>query len=268
VYLARIRTFEDDPDILQTGVVTPVVANFMYKRRVAEVVLDVCIVTLAYYTAYRLRFEGPLFGENYRLFLQSLPIVLASQLVALFIVGGYRGTWRHFGMMDAVVFAKGVLLGTVGAEMIILYAYRFAAYSRTVFVIYAALLLLLLAVSRASFRLVGEFVLRRASSGRRVIIYGTTGASLTTIREAFGADIALRIVGFVDDDPMRQRSRVAGYLVLGGFPEVERLARQGAIDCVLLNTALAGERLAALERLCQERAIALVKLQLTLMALS
>ena len=116
----------------------------MYKRRVAEVMLDLCLIPVAYYTAYRLRFEGALFATNYQFFIQSLPVVIAAQLLALFIVGGYRGTWRHFGMMDAVVFAKGVLLGTVASQIAILYIYRFESYSRAVFVIDAALLMLLL----------------------------------------------------------------------------------------------------------------------------
>ena len=109
VYLARIRVYDDgDLEALEGKAFTPLVANFMYKRRVAEVMLDLCLIPLAYYTAYRLRFEGGLFAANYPFFMQSLPVVLAAQLLALFVVGGYRGTWRHFGMMDAVVFAKGV----------------------------------------------------------------------------------------------------------------------------------------------------------------
>ena len=38
---------------------TPIVVDFMYKRRVAEVLLDFCLITASYYTAYRLRFEDP-----------------------------------------------------------------------------------------------------------------------------------------------------------------------------------------------------------------
>ena len=60
--------------------------------------------------------------------------------------------------------------------------------------IYAALLMLLLAGSRASFRLVGEFIDRRRPSTRRCVIYGTNGASIATIREAFG-EHPLKIVG-------------------------------------------------------------------------
>ena len=41
----------------------------MYKRRVAEVLLDFCLVTICYYAAYRLRFEDPEdFMKNFAIF--------------------------------------------------------------------------------------------------------------------------------------------------------------------------------------------------------
>jgi UDP-GlcNAc:undecaprenyl-phosphate/decaprenyl-phosphate GlcNAc-1-phosphate transferase len=269
VYLARVRVYDDaDFAMLKGQSVTPLVANFMYKRRVAEVLLDLLLIPLAYYTAYRLRFEGVQFGQNYPLFIESLPVVLACQLLALFIVGGYRGTWQYFGMMDAVVFAKGVLLGTVAAELVILYVYRFESYSRSVFVIDAALLLLLLAGTRASFRLVGEFVLRRTTVGQRCIVYGTRGASLATIREAFGEG-PLKILGFVDDDPMQRHVRVGGYSVVGGYEDLLLLVRHGELDCVVLNTPLVDvERLQRLEAACTEREIQILRLQVQLKPIS
>jgi UDP-GlcNAc:undecaprenyl-phosphate GlcNAc-1-phosphate transferase len=266
VYLARIRVYQDADlaKVPATGL-TPVIANFMYKRRVAEVLLDLCLVPLAYYSAYRLRFGEPtLLAPNYPFFIESLPIVLACQLIALFLVGGYRGTWRYFGMMDAVVFAKGVLLGTVSAMMVILFVYHFASYSRAVFVIYAALLMLLLAGTRASFRLVGEFTNRRRASGQRCVIYGTTGASVATISEAF-EDHPPKIVGFADDDPMRANSRVSGYPVLGDFGRLLTLVESGTVDCVVVNTRVADvDRLLALEAACRAHEVELVKIQLHL----
>jgi UDP-GlcNAc:undecaprenyl-phosphate GlcNAc-1-phosphate transferase len=92
VFLARIRTYADgDLAVLSNGTITPLVTNFMHKRRVAEVLLDCCLIPLAYYSAYRLRFEGPQFAANFSQFMESLPVVLAGQLVALFIMGTYRG---------------------------------------------------------------------------------------------------------------------------------------------------------------------------------
>ena len=162
------------------------------------------------------------------------------------------------------MFARSVVLGTVFAMMAILFAYHFESYSRSVFVIYAALLVLFLAGSRASFRLVGEFVHRRRSAGQRCIIYGTSGASVATIREAFDAQ-PLKIVGFIDDDPMQANARLAGYPVVGDFGRLLTLIDTDEVDCVVVNTRVADvERLQKLEASCRAHEVDLVKIQLNL----
>ena len=88
--------------------VTLILVELMYKRRLAEVLLDVSLVLIAYYAAWRLRFEGPEWSAYSGNFVQSLPIALAIQMVALFVFGAYRGAWRYFGLMDGVVFAKAI----------------------------------------------------------------------------------------------------------------------------------------------------------------
>jgi UDP-GlcNAc:undecaprenyl-phosphate/decaprenyl-phosphate GlcNAc-1-phosphate transferase len=262
VYLARVRVYADaDFKRLREGNLTPIIVDFMHKRRVAEVLLDLCLTTLAYYTAYRLRFGGTAFAENYPLFLQSLPVVVTCQLLALFAVGGYRGIWHYFGMVDAVVLAEAVALGTVAAQIALLYAYRFQSYSRAAFVIYAAVVLLLLSGSRASFRLLSEFVQRRDARGARCVVYGTGTASVATIREAFG-ERPLRIVGFVDDDPQQQQLRVGGYSVLGTFDALNDLLERDQVDCVVLNTRLIDvDRLIALDEACQRLDVELLRLE-------
>jgi UDP-GlcNAc:undecaprenyl-phosphate GlcNAc-1-phosphate transferase len=263
VYLARIRVYEDAHfRRMHEGNVTPIVVEFMHKRRVAEVLLDLCLTTLAYYTAYHLRFDAVGLLDNYPYFLKSLPVVVAAQIVALFVVGGYRGNWHQFGMMDAVVFAKGVFLGMVGAQIGLLYAYRFESYSRAVFIIYGAILLLVLCGSRASFRLLGEFAQRRRVVGQRCVVYGTGSASLATIREAFG-DLPLRFVGFIDDDPRQRRMRVSGYPVLGNFDRLLNMIDSDGLDCVVLNTRIFDvDRLNELEAVCQRRGVSLLRLQI------
>ena len=234
VYLAKIRVYEEPPTA-STGKVTPLVVDFMHKRRVAEVLLDLCLIPLAYYSAYRLRFEGEAFIAHYRYFLNSLPVVLTSQLLSLFVVGGYRGTWRHFGMMDAVVLAKSVVLGTTASILAMVFAYNFSSYSRAVFIIYSALLMLLLSGTRASFRLVGEFINRRQTGGVRCVVYGTAGASLATLREAFGPE-PFKLLGFVDDDPTQVNVRLSGYPVLGDFSHLLSIIESGDVERVVLNT--------------------------------
>src|SRR5205823_845140 len=75
VYLAGLRVYDEDDKSAETGAVTHLVVEFMYKRRVAEVLLDSALVSLCYYLAYRLRFEDPHeFARNFDLFQQSFPI--------------------------------------------------------------------------------------------------------------------------------------------------------------------------------------------------
>jgi UDP-GlcNAc:undecaprenyl-phosphate GlcNAc-1-phosphate transferase len=215
--------------------------TFMYKRRVAEVFLDLALISVAYYAAYRLRFEGPEFGVHFREFLGSLPIVIAAQLISLFIIGAYRGVWHLFGLIDTVVFAKGVFLGTATAALGVLLLN--SAYSRTVFVIYGALLFLLLSVSRASFRLIGEFVARRRQIGERLVIYGAGAAALVAMREVGARRQPYRVLGYIDDDPNKHRTRVHGYAVLGGFAKLSLMVRSGEVDAVLVSCrTLGGQR--------------------------
>jgi UDP-GlcNAc:undecaprenyl-phosphate/decaprenyl-phosphate GlcNAc-1-phosphate transferase len=238
IYLARIRVYEgDDARMLREGTVTPIVVEFMYKRRVAEVLLDVSLVVIAYYAAYRFRFEGEEFMKNFGSFRNSLPVVLTTQMIAFFGVGVYRGVWRYFGLSDTVVIAKGVLIGTAIAQLVVLYSPWFIGYSRTVFAIYAVLLVGFVAVSRASFLLIGEFVNQQRRASRRAIIYGAGDAGALAVRELLKSrDETVRIIGFVDDDPQKRGTRVRGYRVVGDVETLIQSIAEGQVDSIIVSS--------------------------------
>jgi UDP-GlcNAc:undecaprenyl-phosphate GlcNAc-1-phosphate transferase len=262
VYLANVRVYEGDVTPLARGQVTPLVINFMYKRRVAEVLLDFCVVTVAYYAAYRLRFEGEQFEPAFPQFIGSLPIVIACQMTALVALGAYRGVWKYFTLIDGVVFAKSIGLGTAAAVGAILFLNRGQNYSRTVFVVYAALVFLFLTGSRASFRLISEFASRRRQVGDRVVVYGAGSAAGIAVRELMAERAGLyRIVGLVDDDARKQRRRVSGYPVLGSMSSLEGLIARGDVDVVLISSkTIDAGRLAVLQKLTASHGIRLLKL--------
>ena len=259
-YLAQVRVYEDaDETDIKSGAITPFVVNFVYKRRVAEVLLDVCLVSIAYYAAYRIRFEGLEYSEYFPSFLESLPVVLGVQMVTLYLVGGYRGVWRYFGLMDGVVFAKGVLFGTLSTVFIIVFVYRFESYARGVFVIYAALLMLLLIGSRASFRLISEFVQRSRHTGERLVIYGAGDGGAVIVRELLGRPgLAYKMLGFIDDDSAKLQTWIQGYPVLGGYEALASLVSAEAVDRVVISTRMIDSaRLQKLEVLCGEHGVGL-----------
>jgi UDP-GlcNAc:undecaprenyl-phosphate GlcNAc-1-phosphate transferase len=268
-YLAGIRVYDDGDTRVDPGAVTPIVVEFMYKRRVAEVLLDCALVSICYWMAYRLRFEDPYdFVNNVEQFFKSFPIVLSAQMIAFFVVGIYRGAWRHFGMMDSLNVAKGVFLGTVSSLLFIVFVYHFFAFSRTVFAIYAVLLLIAVTLSRASFRLVGEFVQRQRRSGTRVVIYGAGDGGGLVIRELLNQDSENRLVGFIDDDPRKAGIRVMGYPVLGGYSALTVLVNSSSIDSIVVSARnMPPERIHNLSTLCSERGVKLSRLRIGLESL-
>jgi len=264
VYLAHVRVYDDDSAVKPTGT-TPFVVNFVYRRRIAEVFLDLCLVAIAYYSAYRLRFGGNEFDVYFPRFLQSLPLVLGVQLVALFSVGVYRGVWQYFGLMDGVAFAKGVGLGTLVNVSLLVYAYRFQEYSRGVFVIYAALLMLLLSGARASFRLISEFAHRRNQRGLRVVIYGAGDIAASAVRDMLSRRYGgYRMLGFIVEDPSLERAQMQGYPVLGGFDALVRMIEEGRVDLVVLTQLIDVEWLEQLRESCAERRVSLERLHFEL----
>lgn len=259
VYLARVKVHEDvDPNKLP-ATITPLGIDSGYRRRLAEILLDLLLISVAYYGAYRLQFDANQWVVNFRYFLQSLPIVLCVQVIALFGLGAYRGMWRYFSLSDGVALAKGVCVGVVTTQVVVLYLYRFEGYSPATFIVYGMLLLLLLVGSRASFRLISEFVQRQRHVGRRLVIYGADDAGSIAVRYLLNdSRSAYRIVGFIDDDANKRNVRVHGYRVIGGYDHLVGMIMAGEVDAVALTVEGAGTT--SLPWLCAKHGVALHRL--------
>jgi UDP-GlcNAc:undecaprenyl-phosphate GlcNAc-1-phosphate transferase len=217
---------------------------------------------LAYYTAYKVRFEGVELAALYPSFLESLPLVLAIQVTVLLVTGAYRIVWRHYGLMDAVTLGKAVMFGTLTSVFVLVFVYRFENYSRGVFIIYGALLILMLAGSRASFRIISESIRRGVQAGDRLVIYGAGDGGVAAMRELLNQnDRPYQMLGFVDDDTSKLRTWIHGYPILGDYNGLVSLVMSDAIDCVVLGTRMIDSgRLSDLEKLCAEHNVKLSRM--------
>jgi len=157
VHLAQVRVYDADQAPRPHGSVALVLKAVNARTRVLDVLIDMSVVTLAYYAAYRIRFDDAAFAYFFPLFLKSLPIVVAASITSLWWTGGYKGVWRRFGVPDALCVLKGTALATVCSVAAMSYFFRFEGYSRAVFVIGGALTFALLVAGRASFRVVHDF---------------------------------------------------------------------------------------------------------------
>ena len=270
-YLAQVKVYDSvDPAVIRRAHFTRIIADFVYKRRVAELLLDVCLISSAYYFAHRLRFEGTQWTLQFPYLLQSLPLVVAVQTLSLYAVGAYRGVWRYFSLADVVVFGKGVGVGTLGVIAILVFLSRFESYSRAVFPIYATLLMLLLVASRASFRLISESVRRRRRVGERLLVYGASDAGMSVVRALVApVDSGYRMIGFVDEDPSTHHTDILGYRVLGGYDRLTTLIVRRDVDTVIVSSRLMDAlRLAGVQQLCAAHGVKLFRFHIELQTLA
>jgi UDP-GlcNAc:undecaprenyl-phosphate GlcNAc-1-phosphate transferase len=141
VYLVRVRVYEEAPANDVAGV-TPLQSTYLNKRRVVEVLADVTLIGASYYWATLLVFRDPeAYLRNADVFYETLPIVMATELVAFFARGLYRGLWRPFVRRDMAKVVEGMGLGIFLTHAFLLAYYGRAAVSWQVVVIQAAIVI-------------------------------------------------------------------------------------------------------------------------------
>jgi UDP-GlcNAc:undecaprenyl-phosphate GlcNAc-1-phosphate transferase len=227
---------------------------------VFELVLDVVLVTAAYYSAYRMRFDQALFAFFFPTFLVSLPVVIACKIVSLRLAGIYGGIWKYFGTSDVMPVLKGVGLGSVMTVLSLTYLYRFERMSRSVFVIDGLVLAALLVGSRLTFRLlpaIGDGP-RRAS--HRAIAYGAGDAGEMLARELLNNPrYRYHLVAFVDDDPYKHGRRIRGVPVVGGSAEIDGLLGSGVEAVIVTSNKIGAAAIESVRAACEESDVPLLR---------
>ena len=86
------------------------------------------------------------------MFYQSLPVIMATQLIAFFALGMYRGLWRAFVAADTMRIVEAIAIGTLLAQVILFVYYGTFPISWLVVTIQA----MMLAAAVVASRLIGR----------------------------------------------------------------------------------------------------------------
>jgi len=186
--------------------------------------------------------------------LKSLPIVIACQMVSFYFFGIYRGVWESTSIRDLNDYLKAITSGTIASILILLFAYRFISFSRAVFMIYWVLMLIMVSLSRLSFRLLDEGIRRGNQRGTPTLIYGAGVGGMMLVKEIeTNRDLGIKLVGFIDDNARLHRRRIQGYPVLGGERDLKDIIRKHDIRRIIVSFKRNGtEKRREIGALCQE----------------
>ena len=267
VYLAGVKVYDESEASLamKEKPLYTFLVDVSYKRRIFEVLLDVILIILAYWSAYAVKF-GALSGSTaWKLFLQTVPVLVFIKMFTFLALGVYRGLWRYTSVDDLVTFAKAVVFGSIASVVVILFAFRFQGYSRTVFALDAVFMFLLLAGSRLAFRLFRNMLpVAEIAGGRRVLIYGAGDGGELLLRELRNnRQWPYAPIGFLDDDPAKMGKVIHGLRVFGGDGDLQSVCREQQIEEVLLSSSrMSEERIREIQRSCQEEQIAVKRMRI------
>ena len=267
VYLAGVKVYDasEEEMALKDKPLYAFLVDVSYKRRIFEVLLDVVLITLSYWSAYAINF--PPNSGAWNLFIRTLPVLLFIKMSVFLVMGVYRGLWRYTGMSDLIVFAKAVMLSSVGSILVLLFAFRFEGFSRKVFIIDAICMFLFLAGSRMAFRLFRQLVPAVSKqNGRRVLIYGAGDGGELLLRELRNnRELQLAPIGFLDDDPAKSGKVIHGLRVFGGNGDLGAVCAQHEIDEIVISSLkMSEERIQEILQCCTEKQIVVKRMRITM----
>ena len=267
VYLAGVKVYDESEEemALKDKPLYAFLVDVSYKRRIFEVLLDVVLITLSYWSAYAINF--PPNSPAWNLFIRTLPVLIFIKMAVFLGMGVYRGLWRYTSMSDLIVFGKAVMLSSVGCVLVLLFAFRFEGFSRKVFIIDALCMFLLLAGSRMAFRLFRQLVPAVSKqNGRRVLIYGAGDGGELLLRELRNnRELQLAPIGFLDDDPAKSGKVIHGLRVFGGNGDLSTVCAQHGIDEIVISSMkMSEERIQEILQCCMERQIAVKRMRITM----
>jgi FlaA1/EpsC-like NDP-sugar epimerase len=243
-------------------------------RRLGQVGVDACLLALAYYLAYVLRFDDGIPTRYETLLWDTIALTVAMKLVIFAMFGLYSKLWRFVDQKDFESILKAVVVSTV-VLIVVLFLFSIGRHDPPRGVLALDFLLSLVLVSGARFavralveRPVRGAILERAANEVLIVGAGNGGQQVAfELRRNPGLRSAP--VGFVDDDPRKQGMRIAGIKVLGETQQLARILDGVQPDEVIIAIPSApGTLRAQVVTECRERGIPVRTLPTTFELLS
>ncbi len=208
------------------------------RHRIWQLVADGCLIALAWWLSFELRFDQGVPVYYDKLFQRTILIVVAIQLVVFVLFRFYDRWWRYVSIRDMWSAARGVTAAVVASSLTV---YFFSPVAQVRLPRSVAIMdwLLLLAFVAGS-RLLARSLIERPSTGliargKEVLVVGAGDAGQLVIREMQrNRQLGYTPIGLIDDDPRKKNLRIHGVRVLGTTDELRHILRDNKPDEVIL----------------------------------
>jgi len=215
------------------------------------------MVAGAWFLAYLTRYNFQPYAGVWPILWQTLPVVLTVQGLVLWRFGLYRGLWRFASVPDLWNILRAAAIGVFIIALAEFLINRLAGIPRTIFLLYPIYLVLLLGTPRLSYRIWRDYRLGmlNGANRKRVLILGAGRAGEMLARD-MRRDGNYIPIGFLDDQPALKGFKVHNLPVLGTIDRLPEIARDHALDLVIIALPSAtNAQMRRVVEICEQAAI-------------
>ncbi|MBD8900396.1 nucleoside-diphosphate sugar epimerase/dehydratase [Rhodanobacter sp. DHG33] len=203
--------------------------------RVAVMLHDLAMAALAWWLAKLLRYT--LRPQDTIQFLWfEFPVVLLAQGLIFRWTGLYKGVWRFASLPDLWNILRASVLGSAAIWLLLSMFNRLDGVPRSMLLLYPMVLTMALGLPRLAYRYWKDSrsgMMGQQSSARRVLILGADRAGELLSRDLHCSG-GYQVVGFIDDRAALRGASINGYPVLGHFAQLPEIAREAAVEMLLI----------------------------------
>lgn len=224
-------------------------------RAVGAMVLDVFVVAMAYAAALLLRFDAEVPRQNLDFVLRLFPVIAIVYVGANLLFGVYRTVWAYGSLGDILALFRPVLLSTV-----LIFGVNFWVNERdlplSVILIAGELIFPGMAFVKMRSRLLLRLP-RVAVASQRLLIIGAGHTGQALARELQNSPgLNYQPIGYLDDDPRKQKRRMHGLRVFGPLTGLEAQIQAHSVDAVAIAIPRAtGSAIRSIVATCQAAAV-------------
>jgi len=203
-------------------------ASSLHAARLGHVATDGAILAAAYYLAFVLRFDAGVPERYWKLFVATIPFVVVGKVAVFALFGLYNKVWRFVDQRDF----EAIVRATIVASLLLVGSLFLLSPGDTdpprgVMALDFLLTLAGVAGARLVVRGFAEHRPRLTLAprdAREVLIVGAgNGGQSVAFELRRNPQLRTEPIGFVDDDPRKRGTRMAGLKVLGSTDELPRI---------------------------------------------
>ena len=200
---------------------------------------DLALIVISVLGSFALRLSAGNLSFYFPAVLVMCAVALLVKIPTFYFFGLYRRLWAYASTNElrlitaavstASVLTSGVMLLLMGLDLVR------PGMPRSALGIDWLLSIILIGGSRFALRMLSEQSNNREGRGKRVLIIGAGDAGALVVRELQKtSQVNLRPIGFLDDDPAKQRHEIYGVPVIGKLVDLPHVLDNGQAEEVII----------------------------------